>query len=571
MPAIRLLLYAKRCMRLRHLRLRHLLGPFIALLASACAANTPISPDAGAPDTGTARPDAGPRQVDAGRDAGSRDSGGPLPERCSSEHMFFMDEFGREAYCVYVAERGDDANEGTPDAPLRSLARGLEVAVARGVATGRVHAVAVSRGTYRERLVVVNGVSIYGGFDADDGWSRAEGNETLVLSAVSEDGRIEGLVAEGISAPTVVERLTIRAGSTLLPDLDVDVYGARVVDSTPALPELGGLILRDLVVEAGEATRGSDGEPGSTGDTGLRGEVGDAGGTSDGNPNAGGAGAASICGVVTIERTRGGEGGSGGGDGAMGCGTFESSATAGLPPPALLSCMGGTAGDACGCFGGGRGGGTGNLCATEPAANGPAAVASPERGEIEEGLWVGRPGDDGADGEPGLGGSGGGGGGSGCNAAGWGPTGGGGGGGGSGGCGGTGGSGGRSGGSSFGLLAVSSTFAVPGSTFRSGGGGDGGAGARGGAGGRGGPGGDGAPGGFAGGRGGDGQDGGDGGPGAAGPGGSSVAALVCRSDVADLELPPLTAGAPGTGGAAAPGGAAGLDGVAAPIFFGCQL
>jgi hypothetical protein len=555
-------------------RFRFSTGLIVVALTSACAANNASSPDAGRRDAGmTMPPDSGPPRVDAGRDGGTtmRDSGAPLPERCSSEHMRFMDEFGREAYCVYVAETGNDANEGTPDAPFRTLARALEVAVARGVATGRVHAVAVSRGTYRERLVLVNGVSIYGGYDASDGWSRADGNETIVVSAVPQQGRIEGLVAESISAPTVVERLTIRAGSTLLAEPDVDVYGVRVASSTPALPELGGLILRELDVVAGDASRGSDGAMGGDGDDGEQGDIGEAGGTSDGNPNRGGAGAVSICGVMTVEATRGGEGGVGGGDGAMGCGTFEASATAGRPPPALLTCIGGTVGDACGCFDGGAAGGPGNVCAMTPARDGDAAVASPVRGTVRDGRWVGRPGDDGQSGAHGIGGSGGGGGGSGCNAAGWGPTGGGGGGGGSGGCGGLGGTGGRSGGSSFGLFAVDSTFAVPGSTFRSGAGGDGGAGARGGLGGAGGRGGDGAPGGFAGGRGGAGQDGGDGGAGAAGPGGSSVAAMVCRSEVADLDLPPLTAGEAGIGGMAAPMGAAGLDGIAAPIFFGCQL
>lgn len=543
---------------------------FLFALASACAANESVVRDAGAD---ASVDDAGAPSRDGGRDAGlERDAGPPLPERCSSRFARFIDEFGREAFCVYVAESGSDTGgEGTPERPFRSIARGLDVAVAQGVATGRVHAVAVSRGTYRERLVLVNGVSVYGGYDADDEWSRAEGNETIVLSAAVTDGRIEGLVAEGIRAPTVVERLTVRAGSTLLADPDVDVYGARVVRSTPALPALGGLILRELVVEAGDASDGRDGEAGGDGDAGARGERGSAGTTANGNTVPGGLGAVSVCGIETIATTRGGAGGVGGGDGAMGCGTFEDSSTAGQPPSALATCVGGTRGVACGCFNSGSAGGPGNVCATRAADDGAAAVASPVRGTLVEGLWVGRAGDDGQDGAPGIGGSGGGGGGSGCNAAGWGPTGGGGGGGGSGGCGGRGGRGGRSGGSSFGLVAVDSTFAVPGSTFRSGAGGDGGEGARGGAGGAGGPGGDGGPGGFVGGEGGAGQAGGRGGPGAAGPGGSSVGALLCRADVADLALPPLQAGMPGRGGADAMGGAPGLDGLSAPVFFGCEL
>ena len=551
-------------------------GLTIWIAGAGCADGSRVERDAagGGGDGGGGRADAGSdASPDASPDAGAPDSGDALPERCSDEHMFFMDEFGREAYCVYVAVEGDDASgEGTPEAPFATIGHGLEVAVARGVATGRVHAVAVSRGTYEERIDVVSGVSIYGGFDAADGWSRAESNVTVVVASEVIEGRLEALVAVDVGAPTVVERLTIRADASAVGEPDVDVYGARVVDCVPTLPEIGGLILRDLIVEAGSGTDGVDGTAGSDGEDGVRGGRGSDGTTSGPNPIAGGDGAVSVCGVVTVEHTRGGGGGAGGGDGAMGCGTFESSATGGLGPPALVSCMGGGAGDSCGCFDGGAGGGMGNVCASGAAASGADAMVSAVRGDVAAGIWAARDGDDGGDGAAGLGGSGGGGGGSGCNAAGWGPTGGGGGGGGSGGCGGRGGLGGHAGGSSFGLFAVGSTFATPGSSFRSASGGGGGDGALGGEGGGGGEGGPGGSGGFAGGVGGAGQGGGAGGAGVPGPGGSSVGALVCSSEVAELELGSVMEGAAGEGGAAGRAGLpVGLDGVATRIFFGCEL
>lgn len=543
----------------------------LLLLVAGCAANNGDRRDAGI--DAQVGGDAGIGDAGVpGRDAGARDAGTPLPERCNAELEYFEDEFGRRSYCVFVAASGDDeSGEGTVDAPYRSVSRGIEVAVARGVATGRVHAVAVSRGTYDERVVLANGISVYGQFDADDRWSRDPANETILTTQTIEDGRIEAVVAEVISAPTVLEGFTVHARAAPSLTFDVDVYGVRVVGSEPALPELGGLILRDLRVEAGAGGRGADGEPGRDGDDGLQGERGENGDKSSGDANPGGPGAAAICDSVTIEETRGGRGGQGGGDDAMGCGTFRGDAAPGGAPAALASCAGGSAGDACGCFDGGAAGGEGNVCATGSAGDGAAATASPLHGAIVDGVWVARPGDDGAAGAHGVGGSGGGGGGSGCDAAGWGPTGGGGGGGGSGGCGGQGGGGGHGGGSSFALVVVDSTIAVPGSSFTSRLGGPGGAGAPGGAGGMGGPGGEGGSGGFAGGPGGAGQTGGAGGAGAGGPGGSSIAALICRSVAEGLELGRLHEGTAGAGGGAAPGGVPGIPGVAARVVDQCEL
>lgn len=509
---------------------------------------------------------------DVAADAGT-DTGDALPSQCKPGFSGFIDEFQREASCIFVAESGDDTTgDGSADAPVRSIARALELAVARSAGTGKVHAVAVSKGTYNERLDLVNGVSIYGGFDADNDWERAASNETLILSSEPEAGRIEGLVAEGITAPTVVEALTLRVGSTDSLE-DTDVYGARVVNSTPALPELGGLILRDLIVEAGDGFPGADGVTGSKGDDGKIGGTGDDGDNDAGGAaTPGGSGAVSICDQITVEHTRGGDGGIGGGDGEWGCGTFATTpASAGDPPPALTSCQGGSEGDACGCFDGGAGGGEGNVCANGAAGKGVDATASSVRGSIDGGVWVGQPGADGGAGDPGVGGSGGGGGGTGCDAFAWGTTGGGGGGGGSGGCGGTGGMGGQSGGSSFGLFVVDSTFAAPDSSFSSGAAGDGGSGAAGGPGGGGGPAGPAGSGGFAGGLGGVGQSGGAGGSSGGGAGGNSIGALLCNADVADLNLSAVTEGAAGVGGPAVSGGPAGVEGLATKVLFNCTL
>ncbi|MEM9070493.1 MAG: hypothetical protein AAGE52_18450, partial [Myxococcota bacterium] len=465
----------------------------------------------------------------------------------------------------------DETGDGTVLAPFATITHGSEVATAQGVATGQIQAVAVAMGTYEEQVVLQNGVSIYGQFDEEDMWSRSVANTTTISWGAVSEGRIEAVIANEISAPTVLEGFEVRARTAPGDARSVDVYGVRVTESVPVLPDVGGLILRNLDVASGQAARGADGSPGAVGESGVVGATGNPGGTADGNPIAGGEGSVSICETVTIESTRGGTGGVGGGDGAMGCGTFESSATAGVAPVAVSTCIGGTVGDACGCLDGGAGGGEGNLCAPAPADDGSAAIAATTRGQVELGVWVASAPANGEPGATGVGGSGGGGGGSGCNAIGWGPTGGGGGGGGSGGCGGQGGEGGRAGGSSFALFVVESTIATPGCAFRSGVGGVGGAAAEGGAGGEGGEGGLGGTGGFAGGLGGAGQAGGAGGPGAGGVGGSSVGALICESEIDELELSAVEALAEGAGGSAPAGGAAGIGGFATPVFFGCNF
>lgn len=531
--------------------------------------------DGAVADAPVVRPDAPFATADAPRDTGP-DAPMLAPTQCNPDLAYFEDTTGRRVYCIFVATSGDDDdNDGTSESPFRTISHALEVAVAQSVATGHVHAVAVSLGRYDERVVLANGVSVYGQFDASRRWTRDPSYETVIASQVVVDEHVEAVLAEGISAPTTVEGFTILASTPPSAPLGTDVYGVRVIDSTPVLEDLGGLELIGVRIAANEGRAGRVGATGDAGDLGVIGGTGPAGTTARGDATAGGAGSVAVCRGMTIESTRGGRGGTGGGDDAMGCGTYREDASAGLAPPGLASCAGGGAGDACSCVSpidyDGTAGGDGQSCATGAATAGTAAMTSVERGTVVGSLWTGNDGAIGGDGAHGVGGSGGGGGGSGCAAGGWGPTGGGGGGGGSGGCGGAGGGGGQSGGSSFGLFAVDSEFAFVSSEAESGAGGLGGTGGMGGSGGRGGMRGPGGSGGYSGGRGGEGQSGGLGGPGAGGPGGSSVAVFLCRSTADGLDLGALMQGTAGEGGAAASGGAPGVAGMTARLIDACEL
>ncbi|HSC87885.1 MAG TPA: hypothetical protein VLC09_11465 [Polyangiaceae bacterium] len=75
---------------------------------------------------------------------------------------------GDRARALFVSPLGDDEAEGTPEAPLASLRRGIQ----RGQAEGRD--VYVCSATYQENLEVVGGVRLFGGFSCQQDWQRTE-------------------------------------------------------------------------------------------------------------------------------------------------------------------------------------------------------------------------------------------------------------------------------------------------------------------------------------------------------------------------------------------------------------
>jgi hypothetical protein len=70
---------------------------------------------------------------------------------------------------VYVdGAGGSDDNPGTIDAPLARI----EVGIARAGVQSASASVFVAAGVYEESLVLADGVSVCGGFDATAGWAR---------------------------------------------------------------------------------------------------------------------------------------------------------------------------------------------------------------------------------------------------------------------------------------------------------------------------------------------------------------------------------------------------------------
>lgn len=463
---------------------------------------------------------------------------------------------------IFVSPSGDDAAEGTIDAPLRTLTAAINRA---GGAKDHVY---VAAGVYTEAVVLRSGISLFGGYSANFLQRSLRGNETAIFPPLEIQGeRLGTVTATGISTLTILSGFTISGFVESRPSQSS--YTVYLKDCTDALQ------LTDNIIRAGiggPGLRGGAGQPGSdANNNATQGAVERfaSGGQcvqSNVNQSAGGQGGTHSCVLAngTIMDTSGGAGGS------ANCPLFEDAEPAGANGQvAGRGGVGGSGGynqqlvpngGSCACLvpdvdGAtevGQPGGSGQSGPSGDAGQACAATI----GRVLSGHWVASdhptiPAIGGA-GSEGLPGGGGGGGGSGsglaygnnlfCNSLYNEALGGGGGGGGAGGCGGRGGQGGQSGGGAFGIFifytqSAASLPSLSNNQIERGFGGSGGDGGEGGEGGEGGL-GSGAltlngidregtlvcadPGG----RGGDGGPGGDGGGGGGGCGGLSAGVFL---------------------------------------------
>jgi len=389
---------------------------------------------------------------------------------------------------LFVSKFGNDSNSGNITHPKLSINTTIQQAKIEG------KDVYISLGLYNESLTVLDGVSIYGGYNETDFWTRDETNSPIINSTDEVNNRVIGISATSISTLTFIDNIEIHAG-----DSNGSSYGIYCNDITNY-----NLIISNCKIYSGNGGNGANGvsgPPGQSGGNGYNGANGQLG--QGGLGGAGGAG--------------GGNVGGGGGNGGVG-NNNGSNGMNGTGSP--VGGIGGAFGNSSGVTGSdGEDGQNGNDGAN--GVNGAGGLNG--TGYISDGYWHGCDGQNGTDGEDGEGGMGGGGGG-GYNNLGIEHGGGGGGGGGAGGAGGKYGHGGKAGVGSIGIFVFSSNVCICNNNITTGNGGSGGNGGNGGSGGSGGSGGQGGtPYGSAyyGGRGGNGGNGGSGGHGGGGAGGIS--------------------------------------------------
>jgi hypothetical protein len=339
---------------------------------------------------------------------------------------------GDAADGIFVSAIGDDQNPGTMAAPKRTLGAGVTRALAL---KGRD--LYVTEGVYPEVLSVVNGISVYGGYDVS--WHRSPSNLTKITGS-GGSFYMNAALATDVTAATTVQLVTLVAGPALGPG--GTSYGVRGTASP-------GLVLDHVSIRAAAGTAGGSGADGAKGADGGNGGSGVTLG-SDGNLHAG-------LGGTSAGGHPGGEGAFGGFDGESG--------SDGAPGQSIVPDSHGGMGGAGGLGGaGGSNPGTGlrglagdfGYNGADGAGGGTGDAVPPANG-----LWFTRSGQDGQSGTAGHGSGGGGGGGSdGCTVFGSKADGGLGGGGGGGGAGGGGGKGGQGGGGSFGIFLVNSAGAL---------------------------------------------------------------------------------------------------------------
>ncbi|WP_206079398.1 hypothetical protein [Polyangium spumosum] len=439
---------------------------------------------------------------------------------------------GDASAAVFVAKNGSDMNPGTRESPMLTVAAGIS----RAVVLGKKQ-VYVSQGLYDGRIALANGVSVYGGYSASNGWARGASFVTTIQSSVVLNGRLSAVEGKDLVAAMTVDRLTIQTSDTFT--TGVSNY-AMYCNNCPAL------VLKNSSLSAGAAGAGAAGAAGTAGGNGTSGAAGGPGSCDSNVSASGGSGGSSAC-----SRT-GGLGGKGG-----------YATTGGTGLTGIGNTPGGSGGSA-----GNPGGDAGNGQSGAPGTNGANGFGG-SGGSTASLFWVGAAGAVGVTGTHGNGGGGGGGGGGQSGSFVINGTGNGGGGGGAGGCGGTGGTGGGAGGGSFGLFLINSNgMVLSGNTIKSAKGGNGGSGGAGAAGGSGGAGGAGALSCLAevgqGGNGGSGGKGGNGGHGGGGAGGPSYAVYRVGSNLVSVMGNTLTPGTGGAGGTSP--GNSGVAGASGQVF-----
>ena len=440
---------------------------------------------------------------------------------------------GDLATAVFVAPTGMDIGNQTGDMehPVKTIAKGMALAAAKEPPAD----VYVAQGIYEEQILLVEGVSLYGGFNPELNWDHDPSlHKTTIHWSNPGPGGVIAVLAHSISKDTVVQGFNIEAGNN---------------------DEAGGSSMAIHIMKSNEKLvfsynriQGGNGGNGTAGNDGADGQPGEDGANGNNGCEYGGNWCAVSC--SGCDHPPAGKGGNGhcansGGTGGKGGGSGDGG-NAGAA--AEDGASGGPGGGKKSNGGPGTDGGSG--------APGNQGTGGDGLGTVNDaGFWIPSSGTGGTAGTSGKGGGGGGGGGgddnSLCYCYTYGASGAGGGG---GGCPGTPGTAGGGAGGSFGIVVVNSTATIANNEIIYRFGGNGGIGGKGGIGGAEGYGGNGGPGGQddnegGGGKGGNGGKGGSAGGGGGGSGGAAYGILWAGEQSPKCEKNDFeNQGGPGLGG-----------------------
>lgn len=230
----------------------------LVVFASACSGSSPADEDSG---TGTdagdetstdAGGDAAPDATDSGTDSGD---GGGDTKPCdatkapSDDPCVLKDDLG-----VFVSSKsGNDEFPGTKVKPLKTIAKALAAAKARGL---RVYACAEE---FAENVTLVDGVDLFGGVDCVGGAVGIAGQTTLKPTASP------ALTVENTTKGVRVENVLAQAPNGSGTDVNSIAMIARNAKA---------VVLRNVTLIGGDAARGADGSQGTFGTAGAAGSAG---------------------------------------------------------------------------------------------------------------------------------------------------------------------------------------------------------------------------------------------------------------------------------------------------------
>ena len=140
---------------------------------------------------------------------------------------------------VFVRTDGDDAAAGTKAAPLRTLAKAIQMAAAQ---QKRVYACSQ---TFTEALVVPGGVEIYGGLACTTDWSWKSGEVTRIEAPAALAVRIAGGGAPALLSHLLITSIALDCGyaaSSIRERIYVDDggYGILLYTASPDAEGNGG-------------------------------------------------------------------------------------------------------------------------------------------------------------------------------------------------------------------------------------------------------------------------------------------------------------------------------------------
>ncbi len=172
---------------------------------------------------------------------------------------------GEPDNAIFVSVTGADGNPGTPELPVRTVAKGIE----RAENAGKEH-VYVTHGDFSGGARLHEGVRVFCGFQLDFAVRDFEANESVLIAGVptpDAPGTVTA-VAVGLGAATTsIEGCTIMG--PIVMDPGASAYTLYVRDAGP------GLRIADNLIHGGQGANAETGDPGDHGSDGNAGQGGE--------------------------------------------------------------------------------------------------------------------------------------------------------------------------------------------------------------------------------------------------------------------------------------------------------